>query len=75
MEMNHKKLIAKGFLSSILLSLLLTFAITVLLPQYLDVYPPRSEEEQKIGAIILIGVYLISLATGILIVVKGWKRN
>ena len=75
MEMKHKKLILRGVLTAIFLCMLLMIAVRVLLPQFLDPYPPQSEEEQMIGTVIALGVYLVSLTTGILIVLKSWKKN
>jgi hypothetical protein len=75
MEMKHKKLISRGVLTAVFLCMLLMIVFHYLLPQFSDTYPPPSEEERTIGGIIAIGIYLISALTGILIVIKDWKKN
>lgn len=68
------KLIIRGVLTAVLLGMLLAVAVRFLFPQFTDPYPLRSKEEQLMGNIIGIGIWVISLTVGILVIIRNWKK-
>ncbi len=61
-------------LVTFIFGILLAVAVGFLFPQFTDPYPPPSKEEQLIGDIMGIGIWVFSLMVGVLMVVKDWKK-
>jgi hypothetical protein len=68
------KLIIKGLLTTAFVCLLLSVAARYLLPQFTDSYPPPSKEEQVVGNILGIGIWMVSFIIGFWKVFHDWKK-
>ena len=74
MEAQKRKLVIRGIVTALILVILLAISTRFLFPQFMDPYPPGSKEEELIGDIIGISIWVFSLTVGVLVVVKDWKK-
>jgi hypothetical protein len=67
--------VGEALLTTFVCAAVLGFACHVLLPQFVDPYPPPSPREKMIGNVIGAGVLTVAALLGVLVGVRSYKRR